>query len=72
MRYCSRCLYPTNHPLNITFDQDGVCGGCRVHEEKDRLDWKDRDQKLQKILKFYKNKSGQNYDCVVPVSGGRD
>ena len=38
MRYCTRCLYPQNHPYGIVFDKDGVCSGCRVHEEKDKLD----------------------------------
>jgi N-acetyl sugar amidotransferase len=72
MRFCNRCLYPENHPLNIIFDEHGVCSGCRVHEEKDILDWDARGQKLKKILKDYKNKSGKNYDCIIPVSGARD
>ncbi len=72
MRYCSRCLYPENHPLHLVFDQQGICSGCRVHEEKDILDWKERGRKLQLILQSYKNASGRNYDCVIPVSGARD
>ena len=72
MNYCKRCLYPENHPLNITFDLQGVCSGCRVHEEKDALDWNARGQILKKILDSYKNKSGNNYDCIIPVSGARD
>jgi N-acetyl sugar amidotransferase len=72
MKSCTRCLYPENHPLNITFDADGVCSGCRIHEEKDFLDWPSRAQKLQKILNEYKNRSGNNYDCIIPVSGARD
>ena len=72
MRICKRCLYPENHPLNITFDDEGVCSGCRVHEEKDIIDWKERSQKLECILDSYKNKSGNNYDCIIPVSGARD
>ena len=38
---------------------------CRVHEEKDKLDWKGRAEKLRKILREYKNKNGNNYDCVI-------
>lgn len=72
MRFCTRCLYPEIHPLNITFDEDGVCSGCRVHEEKDELDWAPRKEKLKAILDSYKNKSGNNYDCIIPVSGARD
>ena len=72
MRFCTRCLYPEIHPLNITFDEEGVCSGCRIHEEKDILDWKERAEKLRKILNGYRNRSGNNYDCIIPVSGARD
>lgn len=67
-----RCLYPENHPLNITFDEQGVCSGCRVHEEKDRLDWQERLGRLKAICDHYRSRSGKNYDCIVPVSGGKD
>jgi N-acetyl sugar amidotransferase len=72
MQTCNRCLYSIHHPLNLTFDEQGVCSGCRVHEEKDQLDWKKRKEKLQVILENYRNRSGNNYDCIIPVSGARD
>ena len=72
MRYCNRCLYNENHPLHLILDDEGVCSGCRVHEEKDVLDWKERAQKLRDILDQYRNTSGNNYDCIIPVSGARD
>lgn len=72
MRYCLRCLYPENHPLGIFFDEEGVCSGCRVHEEKDELDWAEREIKLKKILSGYKNLSKNNYDCIIPITGARD
>lgn len=72
MRFCKRCLYPENHPLNIIFDENGICSGCRIHEEKDILDWPSRGQKLKNILNQYKNQSNKNYDCIIPVSGARD
>lgn len=72
MKYCTRCLYPENHPLNIVFNEDGVCSGCIVHEEKDELDWSKRLTKLKSILNTYKNTSKNNYDCIIPVSGARD
>lgn len=72
MNYCKRCLYPENHPLNIVFDDQGVCSGCRVHEEKDSLDWTERGHRLGKLLESFKSTSGRNYDCVIPVSGARD
>lgn len=72
MEFCSRCLYPKNHPLYLYIDEEGVCSGCRVHEEKDTLDWKPRADKLGRIFEAYKNRSGNNYDCIIPVSGARD
>ncbi len=72
MKTCSRCLYTSYHPLHLTFDDQGVCSGCRVHEEKDQLEWCERGKILQIILNNYRNHSGNNYDCIIPVSGARD
>ena len=72
MKYCKRCLYPENHPLNITFDNEGVCSGCRIHEEKDVLDWDLRIEKLKKLVEPYKKSSRSINNCIVPVSGARD
>ncbi len=69
---CTRCLYTTSHALGLTIDAEGVCSGCRIHEEKDRLDFGDRWQKLVELVKPYRAKSGTTYDCIVPVTGGHD
>ncbi|MCW8914492.1 MAG: N-acetyl sugar amidotransferase [Magnetovibrio sp.] len=71
MKYCKRCLYPENHPLNLVIDDEGICSGCRVHEEKDIFDWRTRWKRLEAIADAYRT-PGQSYDCIVPVSGGRD
>lgn len=70
MKYCARCAYPANHPLGLTFDEEGVCSGCRVHEEKFRLDWDGRFHRLKALCEPYRD--GNTYDCIVPVSGARD
>lgn len=72
MRYCTRCVYPGNHPLNLVFDEEGVCSGCRIHEEKDAVDWKERGQRLGRIFDEFRSRSGKTYDCIIPVSGARD
>ncbi len=72
MNYCSRCVYPSNHPLNLTFDDNNICSGCRVHEEKDSLDWTIRLKKLKKLVTPYKKSSRSINNCIVPVSGARD
>lgn len=72
MKFCKRCLYSNTHPLGLTFDHEGICSGCRIHEEKDKLDWEERWEKLKAIIKPYRNKDGKNYDCIIPVTGGQD
>lgn len=72
MNHCVRCLYPANHALGITFDDEGVCSGCRVHEEKDILDWTEREQKLRELVDSYRSRTRTIHDCIVPVSGARD
>jgi len=54
------------------FDDEGVCSGCRIHEEKDELDWPARTELLRKIFEEYRSVTGTTYDCIVPVSGARD
>tara|TARA_Y100000389_G_scaffold178739_1_gene192173 strand:- start:6002 stop:7336 length:1335 start_codon:yes stop_codon:yes gene_type:complete len=72
MIYCKRCLYPSNHPYGMIFDKNGICMGCRVHEEKDQLDWEEKFHKLKKITHNSKIMSKKNFDCIIPVTGGGD
>ena len=69
---CKRCLYTTNHPLGLTLDNDGICSGCRVHEEKDKLNWDSRWRKLEDLVSPYRVANGRTYDCIVPVTGAND
>lgn len=69
---CARCLYTTDHPLGLVLDAEGVCSGCRIHEEKDRLDWAERWRRLEKLVEPYRSRDGRNYDCIVPVTGAND
>ncbi len=72
IQFCKKCLYSSSHPFGITFNDEGICSGCEIHDEKDNLDWEHRLNDLKKIIKKYKSKSKKNYDCIVPVSGGGD
>jgi N-acetyl sugar amidotransferase len=72
IQFCKRCLYGTSHPLGLTIDDDGLCSGCLVHEEKDTLDWNKRWNLLEKIVKPYRSIAKNNYDCIVPVTGSQD
>ncbi len=71
-QYCKRCLYSTNHPLGLIIDEHGICSGCKIHEEKDSLDWQGRWEKLEGLIKPYRSKNGKNYDCIIPVTGAND
>ena len=70
--HCKRCLYSRTQALGLTIDADGICSGCRVHEEKDSLDWNERWEKLVQIVKPYRTTGGTTYDCIVPVTGAQD
>lgn len=72
LQACRRCLYTSAHPLGLTFDAEGICSGCRIHEEKDQLDWAERWSRLQSLVAPYRSPTGQAYDCIVPVTGGND
>lgn len=72
MDFCKRCLYAITHPLGLVLDDEGVCSGCRVHEEKNALDWSTRWERLRQLVAPYRVQSGRNYDCIVPVSGAGD
>ena len=72
IKFCKRCLYTTAHPLGLILDDDDICSGCRVHEEKDCLDWSARWEKLEVLVEPYRNKDSTNYDCIIPVTGAQD
>jgi N-acetyl sugar amidotransferase len=72
MRYCRKCLFPDTKP-DLSFDEEGVCDACRSAELKERsIDWDARRLELEHIFDRYRSKDGGDYDCIVPVSGGKD
>ena len=42
IQYCRRCVYPGVAATPLTFDEKGICSGCRTHEEQKNIDWKRR------------------------------
>jgi len=67
--YCNKCLYPETKQ-DLWFDKDGVCSACTSFSNRNDIDWQERKDQLEKIVVKYKRDSG--YDCIVPVSGGKD
>ncbi len=66
--WCKTCVLPSSRP-NLSFDRDGVCNACKTKKQKKYLN-KNLNE-LKKIIKRVKKKSN-NYDCIIPVSGGKD
>ena len=71
MRFCTRCVMPETKP-DLSFDENGVCHACRSFENRREIDWASRHEELLALVERYKNKDGSNWDCIVPVSGGKD
>lgn len=71
MRYCTKCLYPETKP-DLWFDDSGVCNACNNFDSRAAVNWDSRLDELKDVLGRYRITDGSNYDCIVPVSGGKD
>ena len=68
--WCTRCIYPSSSAITLVFDEQGVCSGCRTHDQKKEIDWDERLAWLLEEVEPYRKSSG--YECVIGVSGGKD
>ena len=68
-KICKKCLLPSTKP-DLTFNSDGICSACFRFNNRKNIDWNERKSDLQNIANEYKSDS--NWDCVIPVSGGKD
>lgn len=70
---CSSCILPTSIPA-LTLDQDGKCNYCRKFESKlaDKEDSSNGQTKerFEAIIERMRGKG--KYDCLVPLSGGKE
>jgi N-acetyl sugar amidotransferase len=71
MQYCKKCLYPDTKP-GLQFDEHGICDACLWVDKKDKIDWVSRKNEFEKLIEKYRCDDGSRYDCIVPVSGGKD
>ncbi len=83
--FCTRCVMSNQRPCSsiefrhgadrkhqtLRIDAEGVCDACRLAEQKERIDWKQREEALLRLLDAYRRQDG-GYDCIVPGSGGKD
>lgn len=61
---CAQCLMPNTYP-GITFDAGGVCNHCRSYEKPEPVG-------EARFLELVRSRRGQEYDCVLGISGGKD
>lgn len=71
MRYCINCVMPDTKP-GVSLDERGFCNACRSQEIKSKVDWVERFKELEEIVDNVKKDNHPFYDCIVPVSGGKD
>jgi len=65
MKRCTKCILPETYP-NIHFDKNGICSQCHTYEP---VQYKG-EQALKELLDSTVSES--EWDCLVPLSGGRD
>lgn len=74
MKYCSRCTYPSI-TVNLEMDENYVCSSCQSQEKFKELTpefWQKRKKIFEGILEETIKNNKSNYDCIIPVSGGKD
>ena len=69
MKKCTKCLLPETYET-LEFNDSG-CNICTaVTDTKKNIDWNDRKKKLDHLIEKYRGKN--DYDCIIPFSGGKD
>ncbi len=70
IKWCSRCLVMSTRP-RVSFNNQGLCNACVWNEEKKTLNWQLREKELVTLLDNHRKSDG-TFDCLVPLSGGKD
>ena len=71
MKYCSNCLQPNTRP-NSKFTKNGLCPACDYFKKTEDIDWMERFETMQEVLKSFPRNHNQIFDCIIGVSGGKD
>ncbi len=69
MKWCTHCILPDTRP-NTTLDASGRCNAATM-AEKDAIDWVARAAQFRELVTEAASRRAP-YDCVIPVSGGKD
>ena len=85
IKFCKKCVISNQRPSSIpefkhTRNRDGAnyiqfvdgkCEGCMQAKIKVNIDWEERERELIELCDKHR-KNNDQYDCVVPGSGGKD
>ena len=70
MKFCTNCVIPETAESH-KFDDKNVCSVCtQISKKNDNINWDERQKTLDNLIYSFKDKN--NYDCIVPFSGGKD
>jgi N-acetyl sugar amidotransferase len=67
-------MYPAV-AVNLSIDDEGICASCRTAEAFEMLSpefWGKRRQKFEQQIEEIRKNNTSDYDCIIPVSGGKD
>jgi imidazoleglycerol phosphate synthase cyclase subunit len=73
--WCRQCTYPSLSAVPMEFDENGVCTGCQMAYAKEAISQEVWDKRLEQFCQAIEDGSRRNnssYDCIIPVSGGKD
>ena len=68
MKWCKKCVLPSTRP-HLIINEEGICSACLQQEMP--VDWEARGVEWKALVKETKSKR-KIYDCLLPVSGGKD
>lgn len=72
IKFCKVCIMPNSRP-RIVFDNEGMCNACENAIQKKKTDWNIKKKEFENLLiQIKKNNKNNQYDCIVPWSGGKD
>lgn len=82
--FCKKCVINNQRPNTsrefvkkttkigtVGFNEEGICDACSWYEEKQKIDWEQREKMLAELCDKYRRDDGR-YDVIVPASGGKD
>lgn len=69
--FCKSCTFPSSSATPLEINEDGICSGCLTNKEKTEINWNRRKVLFESLIDDYKSKDNY-YDCIIPVSGGKD